>query len=212
MKTEELIRALAADETSWSMPLAPALLLGLLPGIALSALFYAVVLGPRPHLMALITEPRILFKIVFPGVLALCAAPALLRLMRPGAHLRAFALLLGFLALVLAAAVVIELIVVPPVEWERYWIGHNAAICVTVIPIMAFGPLIAALIVLKRGAPTNPTLAGACAGLLAAGIGASLYATHCPDDSPLFVACWYGLATVIVVTIGGIIGSRWLRW
>ncbi len=55
-------------------------------------------------------------------------------------------------------------------------------------------------------------LAGAGAGLLAAAIGATLYATHCPDDSPLFVASWYGLATLVVVIIGSIAGSKWLRW
>jgi hypothetical protein len=91
--------------------------------------------------------------------------------------------------------------------------GHNALICSTLVPLMSFGPLIAALVVLKRsGAPTNPALAGAGAGLVAAAFGLALYSTHCPDDSPLFVACWYGLATVITVVIGSILGSRWLRW
>ncbi len=146
------------------------------------------------------------------GSSRLAPCRTVLRLVRPGADPRPYGRLLVVLALVLAAAVGIELMVVSPAHWEASWIGHNALVCMVLIPTLAFGPLVAALIVLKQGAPTNPTLAGAGAGLLAAALGAALYATHCPDDLPLFVACWYSLATVIVVTIGGIAGSKWLRW
>jgi hypothetical protein len=55
-------------------------------------------------------------------------------------------------------------------------------------------------------------LAGATAGLAAAGIGALLYASHCQDDSPLFMATWYVIATVIVALIGALLGTRFLRW
>jgi hypothetical protein len=55
-------------------------------------------------------------------------------------------------------------------------------------------------------------LAGAAAGLMSAGIGGLLYATHCPDDSPLFVVLWYGCATAIVVAGGALAGARVLRW
>ncbi len=62
------------------------------------------------------------------------------------------------------------------------------------------------------GAPMRPGLAGMVAGLLAGGLGAALYAAHCPDDSPLFVATWYSLAIAIVMVIGGAVGHRILRW
>jgi hypothetical protein len=212
MKTEDLIRTLAADQSGPTKSLAWALMFGLLPGIVVSILFYAVILGPRPHLFALLAEPRLLFKLIFPWALVACALPVAVRLVQPCAELRRYGALLGLLAAVLAGAVATELLVVPRAHWEASWIGQNARFCLMVIPILAFGPLIGALIVLKHGAPTHPTLAGAGAGLLAAAIGAALYATHCPDDSPLFVACWYGLASVVVVTIGAIAGSRWLRW
>ena len=65
---------------------------------------------------------------------------------------------------------------------------------------------------LRRGAPASPTLAGAAAGLLAALSGASLYAFHCFDDSPLFVATWYTLAALPMVAIGALAGHRLLRW
>jgi len=41
---------------------------------------------------------------------------------------------------------------------------------------------------------------------------AGLYATHCPDDSPLFVATWYVLAILVVMAVGAIAGSQFLRW
>jgi hypothetical protein len=50
------------------------------------------------------------------------------------------------------------------------------------------------------------------AGAAAAGIAATLYASNCPDDSPLFVASWYPLATLLVVAIGAVAGDRLLRW
>lgn len=212
MKTDNLIRALATDQSGPTPALAQELIFGLLPGFAVALALYAVILGPRPHLLAMLAEPRLEFKLVFPWAVAACALGAVLRLSRPGADARRYGRLLLVLAAVLGAAVATELMVVPPAHWEASWIGHNARFCSTVIPILAFGPLVAALIVLRRGAPTNPALAGAGAGLFAAAVGAALYATHCPDDSPLFVACWYSLATVIVVIIGAIAGSKWLRW
>jgi hypothetical protein len=50
------------------------------------------------------------------------------------------------------------------------------------------------------------------AGLLAGGLAAALYAAHCPDDSPLFVAVWYTLALGIVVGVGAVAGRAVLRW
>ncbi|WP_143202048.1 NrsF family protein, partial [Bradyrhizobium sp. NAS96.2] len=53
---------------------------------------------------------------------------------------------------------------------------------------------------------------GAVAGLLCAGLAATVYASHCTDDSPLFVATWYTLATAIVASVGALMGKRALRY
>jgi hypothetical protein len=58
----------------------------------------------------------------------------------------------------------------------------------------------------------HPAIAGAIGGILSAGIGATLYASHCPDDSPLFVAAWYPVSFVLMTILGAVIGSRYLRW
>jgi hypothetical protein len=65
---------------------------------------------------------------------------------------------------------------------------------------------------MRHGAPTRPALAGAVAGLLAGGLGAALYAAHCTDDSPLFVATWYTIAIAGVTIVGSLLGRYFLRW
>jgi hypothetical protein len=77
---------------------------------------------------------------------------------------------------------------------------------------MSLPLLVAALFGLRHGAPTRPALAGAMAGLLSAGLAATLYASHCTDDSPLFVMTWYSIATALVTAIGALAGSRLLRF
>ena len=50
------------------------------------------------------------------------------------------------------------------------------------------------------------------AGVAAAGISATIYASNCTDDSPLFVVTWYPLATGIVALAGAWAGRRFLSW
>jgi hypothetical protein len=78
--------------------------------------------------------------------------------------------------------------------------------------VLALAPLAAILLALRKGAPEQPLFCGAAAGLFAGALGAALYATHCWDDSPLFVAIWYPLGIAVSVLIGALAGSRLLRW
>jgi hypothetical protein len=80
------------------------------------------------------------------------------------------------------------------------------------IPVLALAPLTAFMIALRNGAPDNPGLSGAVAGLASGAIAAAIYAWHCTDDSPLFVATWYTLAIAIVTAVGYFAGRRLLRW
>jgi hypothetical protein len=84
--------------------------------------------------------------------------------------------------------------------------------CLVAIPAFSIPTLAALLYAMRESAPSNPTLAGAMAGLAAAGIAATYYASNCTDDSPLFVATWYTLAVAVVATAGALIGRRLLRW
>jgi hypothetical protein len=91
-------------------------------------------------------------------------------------------------------------------------VGQNSRVCMTAIPAMSLPLLASALVGLRHGAPTRPTLAGAIAGLLSAGLAATVYASHCTDDSPLFVATWYTIATALVTAVGALAGSKVLRF
>jgi hypothetical protein len=58
----------------------------------------------------------------------------------------------------------------------------------------------------------SPAVTGAVAGLLAGALGATVYATHCTDDSPLFVAIWYTQAIGFMALGGMLVGQYVLRW
>jgi hypothetical protein len=212
VKTGDLIRALAADSELRAIPPGRALALALIPGVAIALGLHFALLGLRPHLFAVLGEPRLLFKLCLTVLLVAVSRPLAVRLVRPGAGIRRPAFLLAIVPVLLVAASLAEFLAVPAHEWGQRLIGSNAAVCLKSIPFLAAAPLVAALLALRQGAPEHPALAGAVAGLFAGAIGAALYATHCPDDSPLFVAAWYTLAIGFVAAIGAAAGRRLLRW
>jgi hypothetical protein len=209
MRTDELIRALAADRVRPAR-IAPALALALAGGLAVAAAGFALGLGLRPDLAAAAGTLRFVLKPVVMLLLAAGALAAVLRLARPdGAG--ALPLVLAA-ALPLALAVLGELWVSPAAEWTARLVGRNALVCLVAIPLMAAAPLLGLLAAMRRAAPTRPAALGAVAGLLAGALAGTLYAMHCPDDSPLFVAAWYGTAIAATAALGGLAGRRWLRW
>lgn len=211
MKTETFISALAADRIIATRP-AVALSIAASIGFAVAAAGFLLALGVRPDAAAALGTLRFPFK--FAVTLALFAAGArlALALATPGADVGKPARLFAVPALLLAGAVAIELMAVPVGAWAARLVGTNARVCLVAIPALALGPLAAVLLALRSAAPTAPLRAGAAAGLVAAAIAATLYASHCIDDSPLFVAVWYSLATAVVVAAGAWLGPRVLRW
>lgn len=210
MKTDALIRALAADNAARAPAVGRFLAAAVAAGFAVAAILFAAILGPRPDIETVAGDPRFVFKFIVTLLLAASAALLVLQLARPGTQAR-----LSFLAAapaLLVAAVLAELVLVPSSAWEAKMTGTNARICLTMVPLLSVPLLAAALLALRNGAPTRPALAGAVAGLLAGGLAATLYAAHCTDDSPLFVVTWYSLAIALVVAAGALIGPRLLRW
>ncbi len=213
MKTENLIQALAVDAGTPPAPLGRTVSAWLLPGMVVAIGIYVAGLGLRPHLLSLgADDPRIFFKIGLMGLLVCLAGLLTLRLARPGAELRGISLALMIVPALLLLGIGLELVAVPQADWGRRMIGHNAMFCLRSIPLLALAPFCALLVALRDGAPSHPALAGAAAGLFAGAIGAMLYATHCPDDSPFFVAAWYSIGIAIMTAAGALIGARLLRW
>ena len=212
MKTSEFIAALAADPVPEPIRLGRRVAVALVVGFAASVALYVLLLGPRPDVAAACETMRFWLKFVDSFAFALPSLLLTLRLARPDAKPRALALWLVAPFILLAAGVVVELLVVPRSEWMSRLMGSTAMHCTITIPMLA-APVLAALIVaLRAGAPLHPGLTGALAGAAAAGVGALVYASSCPGNSPLFVATWYPLATLICMGVGALAGRRFLAW
>lgn len=212
MKTSDFISSLGADDAPPGMGLAQRYWLALaLGGLASVAAFMAIV-GPRADFMAAAQTIRFDLKFLVTLSLLLPAALLGLRLLRPEAKPGALAMALAAPAALLAVAVVAELAILPADQWLATIVGDNAMHCLRVIPMLSIAPLAALIFAMRAGAPSYPALTGALAGAASAGLAATLYASNCPDDSPLFVATWYPLASAIVAAAGALAGRLFLRW
>ena len=211
MDTDQLIRTLAADNTR-ARPVGFVLALALLAAAPVSLLMFFTELGVRPDVMTAMRNP--FFDLKFAVTLALATSAILvsLHLSRPEASMQGWGWIFMIPAGLLVAGISGEMMMPQRLPMMTRLVGQNSRVCMTAIPAMSLPLLAAALIALRHGAPTRPALAGAIAGLLSAGIAATFYASHCTDDSPLFVVTWYTIATALVTAIGALAGSRVLRF
>ena len=212
MDTDQLIRTLAADNAHQTRPVGMVLALALLAAAPVSVALFLVILGVRPDVMTAMHNPFFDLKFVVTLALALSALSVGLHLSRPEAGPRGWIWLLLIPLGIVAAGIGSEMMLPQRLPMMTRLVGHNSRVCLSAIPLISLPLLVAALIGLRHGAPTRPVLSGALAGFLSAGFAATLYAAHCTDDSPLFVATWYTLAAAAVAAIGAIAGSRVLRF
>jgi hypothetical protein len=212
METDRLIRTLAADNAHRTRPVGFVLALALLAAAPVSLVMFFAELGVRPDVMIAMHNPFFDLKFAVTLALAISAIAASLHLSRPEASMRGWAWLLLIPAGLLVGGIASEMMLPQRLPMMTRLVGSNSRICLTAIPAMSLPLLAAALIGLRHGAPARPSVAGAIAGLLSAGLAATLYASHCTDDSPLFVMTWYSIATALVTAIGALAGSRALRF
>jgi hypothetical protein len=212
METDQLIRTLAADSSRPARPVSLVLALALLAAMPVSLAMLFAGLGVRPDVMRAMHNPFFDLKFAVTLALAISAVGVALHLSRPEASLRGWAWLLLIPAGLLVGGIASEMMLPQNLPMMTRLIGSNSRVCLTAVPLMSMPLLAAALIGLRHGAPTRPAVSGAIAGLLSAGLAATLYASHCTDDSPLFVATWYTIATALVAAIGAAIGARVLRF
>jgi hypothetical protein len=212
MDTDQLIRSLAADNSHRARPVGLVLMLALLAAAPVSAGMFFAELGVRPDVMTAMHDPFFNLKFAVTLALAISAIAVSLHLTRPEASLRGWAWLLLIPLGLLVAGIGGEMMMPQRLPAMTRMMGKNSSTCLTTIPLMSLPLLAAALFGLRQGAPTRPAVAGAVAGLLSAGLAATLYASHCTDDSPLFVATWYSIATALVAAIGALAGARMLRF
>jgi hypothetical protein len=212
MKTNELIRALAADARARPPSLGVASALGLTAGVAVTASIFFAAIGFRPDISRALETIRFVFKFV---VVLSVVVPAIILSVgqaRPGARVGPWGWALALTPALMVLGVVVELLSTPPMSWGERLVGTNMPFCLTFIPLLSIGPLAGLMLTQRYGAPARPRLAGTTAGLAAGGVAALFYASTCTDDSPLFVATWYTLAIGSVAMVGQLLARKLLRW
>jgi hypothetical protein len=210
MKTDDLIRALAADTAVTTGPLDKrAMVLGGIGLLAVAAI-YLVMYPARYDLWTGGMAPT-LMKLTFTAALVGAAAFALLKLAQPESWRMNAAAWLTLPAVVLLSLVAFDFAQRGTDNMYFRWLGYSALPCFTSIIVMSVVPLAAMLLALRNAAPASPARAGAFAGIVSAGLSATIYALHCINDSPLFMF-WYVLATAVAAGAGALAGSRLLRW
>jgi hypothetical protein len=212
MKTDDLIKSIAEDVATSLPSVGVCIATALAIGGSISLVLFLYDLGVRPDFANALQTWRFDAKLL---TTLLCFAAALwasARLARPDADRRTVLAALSLPLVGLAFAVGLELVASPTYTWSMRAIGSNSRYCVTYILAMSIAPLVALLVALRAGAPRSPATAGAAAGLLAGSVAATLYAIHCPDDSPLFVAFWYAPVVGLITIASAAVGHRLLRW
>lgn len=212
MDTDNLIRTLAADNDTHEKPVGNFLLMALVLAVPVSSALFLAKLGMRDDFMSALGNPFFDLKFAVTLALAGAAIAISLHLSRPEASLGRWAWLLAIPVGLLGIGMMGDMMMQQRASWSTRLIGSNSRVCLTAIPLLSLPLLAAALLALRHGAPSRPALTGAFAGLLSAGLAATLYASHCTDDSPMFVATWYTIAIVIVAAIGALAGSRVLKY
>ncbi|MET0182170.1 MAG: DUF1109 domain-containing protein [Caulobacterales bacterium] len=208
MKTQDLIAALARSEEQpkRGRPWLAALVIGLVTALAIFAAF----IGPRTDMIDAIGV--VFAKAAFSAAFASIALALMGRLAKPG---RPAAKLLRGLAAIFLVSLIIAAIALmgdDPGARMQAWTGGAFPWCLILIPLLALPFALALGFVVKTLAPTRLALTGGAIGAAAGGLGAMVYALHCPIDSIAFVATWYALGIAISAVIGAVIGARFLRW
>ena len=214
MRTDELINTLVADHAMQPGPklVRHGLAMAIIAGLAISSALFSLMLEVRPDILSALSTWRFDLKLSVNLVLVIAAAWVALRLSSPTTTPLSAMRALLVPALLLLAAVVYELVTVPSPEWLARAMGINASMCFMSIISLSLVPLMGVIYALLQGAPSSPAVAGAVGGLLAGAVGATVFAMHCTNDSPLFVAIWYALAIGLVATVGLLAGQYVLRW
>ncbi len=211
MKTDDLIRALAAD-TLRPRPVMTTLMQGLIPSLAIALAVVWFAFGFRADLATALVTPVSAIRGVLTVVLGLVSMRIALLLARPEGRDTAR---LWPLAVVGAAALGMlawAYVTTPAEARQMATVGKTITVCLVAIPMLSILPVASVLYALRQGATTAPARAGFVAGLAGSGLSAAIYALHCTEDSPLFYVTWYGLAIMGVTLASTLIGSRVLRW
>ena len=212
MKTEELIAHLSDDLTPTpSHYVGRVLAMGLGLGFLLSAILMLVAMGPRPDLSAAMEGSAFWMKLAYTLSFAALGLWMVERLGRSDTSARMPTLFL-LVPMILLAIIAVVQFNQPGIDRHHLMMGDSWRVCAIDILTISLPAFVAVFWALRKLAPTRLQLAGAGAGLLAGGVGASVYAFHCVEYTAPFILIWYTSGMAAAALIGALI-SRWtLRW
>ena len=213
MKTDDLISMLSSGVAPIDAHVASKRFqLALAGGGTLAVLLMASVFGINPNLRDAAVLPMFWVKFAFPATLFLLGLLLTARVSIPGRPWRTVAqsLMLPMLAMLLLAAAV--LYNAAPQERLPLLLGNSWTVCAIRIALVSSPLFVATFWAISGLAPTQLRLAGACAGLLAGGLGTVVYALHCAEIAAPFIAVWYTAGVVLTSGLGALLGPRLLRW
>lgn len=183
-----------------------------LVGVVIAALVMVPWLGLRPDIATAYANPTFWAKFAFTLAFALLAFWAAERLSRPGGSLRQP--LLGIFGLIALTGIagIIQMLLAGPDEMRQLVMGGTALICPFYIVALSVPIYAVTVLVMRRFAPTNLTLAGFAAGLLAGAAATWVYAFHCGESGLPFITLWYTTGILVAAALGAAVGRFALRW
>ena len=207
--TDDLVRSLASTAgTRRSTSLQAALAVTGAASLACALLLVSSVIGIRQDFADMAVRMPFAFKLAYTSALVVGASVVALYAATPGASATALYALLPAIIL-MALGVLFD-----PTGFPIMGRTNTAVVfCVSSILFLSLPAMILTLVVvMRKGAPTQPRFAGAVIGVLAASVGALAYTLACKNDGTAFVAIWYAAACVIMAAIGAVAAHRFLRW
>jgi hypothetical protein len=207
--TDDLIRSFAsAAGTRRSVSLQAALAVTGAASLACALLLVFSVIGIRQDFADMAVRMPFAFKLAYTGALVVGASVVALYAATPGASATALYALLPAVIL-LSWGVIFE-----PTGFPIMGRTTTAVVfCVGSILFLSLPAMILTfVVVMRKGAPTQPRFAGAVIGMVSASVAALAYTLACKNDGPAFVAIWYTVACAIMAAIGAVVGHRVLRW
>jgi hypothetical protein len=212
MRTDQLILLLSEDSTIKAKRLERTMAAALMASAVFLAVVIIAVPGLRADLGAGSSFAAVAAKVGVMLSLASGGSIIVVRMSRPGTPNGWAPALLAGVIILLVGWILFDLSQRGTAGLVERTLGNSWARCLATIPVLATLPFVLLLLAARRGAVTRPGPAGALAGLAAAALSGAFYALYCTEDSPLFVAAWYGLATITMMVFGTFAFRRFVRW
>ena len=213
MHTDQLINILAHGagpaprSSGWramGLLLAGATALALAGGLA--------VLGAVPA--SDFATPAPWMKLAYTGLLAWALGLAAFHAGQPARPLRWPLRAAGILFLLMGTLGFMAWSQAPAAQQAATVLGRDGSwvTCAPKVMLLALPVFAAAMLALRRLAPTRLRPAGALAGGAAGACGAFAYTFCCPEFSAAYVAVWYTAGIAACAAAGALLGPRLLRW